>query len=254
MPPLLLATLLLVAVTMHAGSGAQSATDVPVWVRIPAQTCRIGCVPQDRECSDNERPQHEARLSRGFSLMATEVTTSAFREYADAAKTSMPEQPEWSAGDHPVVNVTWSQANDFCRWVKGRLPTEAEWECAARGGEQGRLYPWGDQYEPGRANDSDAFRQSGTRKTGSYPPNAYGLYDMIGNVWEWVNDWFDEAYYASAPLVDPEGPATGQSRVMRGGAWRPFPRVFRVSNRGRSQPERTNYYIGFRCARDLAAR
>jgi formylglycine-generating enzyme required for sulfatase activity len=220
------------------------------WVAVPPQTCQVGCVPQDSECSDNERPRHSVRIAREFLLMATEVTVSAFRSYAAEAKMSMSEQPAWSGDDHPVVNVTWGEAAGFCRWSGGRLPTEAEWECAARGGVEGRIYPWGDRYEPGLANDSDGFRQSGTRTAGSYPPNAYGLYDMVGNAWEWVNDWFEDGYYSRSPSENPTGPAAGLSRVMRGGSWRPYPRVFRVSNRGRGQPDRTSYYVGFRCARD----
>jgi formylglycine-generating enzyme required for sulfatase activity len=229
---------------------SQTLPERSVWVKVPAQTCQVGCTPQDSECSDNERPQHQAQLPRGFSLMATEVTVDAFRGFADAVNQPMAQQPDWSGGDHPVVNVTWSQASAYCQWAKGRLPTEAEWECAARGGEQGHIYPWGDRYEPGQANDSDGFRQAGTKRVGSYAPNTYGLYDMVGNVWEWVSDWFDDGYYAHAPLVNPQGPLSGQARVMRGGSWRPFPRVLRTSNRGRSQPDRTNYYVGFRCARD----
>lgn len=220
------------------------------WVTIPPHTCQVGCVPQDSECSDNERPRHPVRIAREFGLMATEVTVSAFRAYALAAKGAMPQQPEWSADDHPVVNVMWGEAAAFCQWTGGRLPSEAEWECAARGGGDGQIYPWGDKYEPGRANDSDAFRHAGTRKVGSYPPNAYGLFDMVGNAWEWVNDWFEDGYYKQSPSENPAGPATGQSRVMRGGSWRPYPRVFRISNRGRGQPDRASYYIGFRCARD----
>ncbi|MGH9346616.1 MAG: formylglycine-generating enzyme family protein [Vicinamibacterales bacterium] len=221
----------------------------PAWVRIPAQTFQMGCVPHDRECSANEQPRHAVRLTRDFWMMAHEVTVMAFREYAAKAGRPFPAQPEWSAGDHPIVNVTWGDAVRFCEALGGRLPTEAEWECAARGGKDGTIYPWGDRYEAGLVNDSDGFRHAATTPAGKYPPNAYGLHDVIGNVWEWVHDWSSDEYYARSPAADPTGPSSGEARVTRGGAWRPYPRVFRLSNRGRSRPDRANYYIGFRCAR-----
>jgi formylglycine-generating enzyme required for sulfatase activity len=247
-------------------AGAGEARDVPIrvanqvqsappfsdprsWVRVPAQTFQMGCVPQDQECSLNEQPRHAVRISRDFWLMATEVTVAAFREGARAADMFVPPQPEWSAQDHPVVNVSWDDATRFCASVGGRLPTEAEWECAARGGEDGRIYPWGDRYERGLINDSDEFRHASTTPVAQFPPNRYGLYDLIGNVWEWVSDWSADDYYARAPSADPQGPSSGEARVTRGGSWRPYPRIFRLSNRGRNRPERANYYIGFRCAR-----
>lgn len=221
----------------------------PAWVRIPAQTFQMGCVPQDRECSANERPRHAVRLTRDFWLTAHEVTVAAFREYAAKRSLSIPTQPEWSASDHPIVNVTWPEAASFCESLGGRLPTEAEWEGAARSGKDGTIYQWGDRYESGLVNDSDDFRHAATTPVGKFPANAYGLYDVIGNAWEWVHDWSSDDYYAHSPAEDPRGPPSGEARVTRGGSWRPYPRVFRLSNRGRSRPDRANYYIGFRCAR-----
>lgn len=233
---------------------AQELSSAPAargWVRIPAQTFQMGCVPQDRECSPNEQPRHPVRLTRDFWIMAKEVTVAAMREHTSKTGTPFPAQPEWSASDHPAVNVTWADAVHFCESLGGRLPTEAEWEAAARGGKDGGVYPWGDRYERGLANDSDEFKRAATTPVGQYPPNAYGLYDVIGNVWEWTHDWFAADYYARSPAENPMGPAGGEMRVTRGGSWRPYPRVFRLSNRGRSRPDRANYYIGFRCARSV---
>jgi formylglycine-generating enzyme required for sulfatase activity len=182
--------------------------------------------------------------------MATEVTVDAFTTLERTSGMATPAQPEWSAGDHPVVNVTWDHAIRFCASLGGRLPTEAEWESAARGGKAGTIYPWGDRYERGLINDGDDFRQPATTPVRKFPPNAYGLHDMIGNVWEWVHDWAADDYYARSAGDDPRGPDSGTNRVTRGGSWRPYPRVFRISNRGRGQPDRASYYVGFRCARD----
>jgi formylglycine-generating enzyme required for sulfatase activity len=244
--------LLLVRTLHHLyafGDSASSASSP--WVRIPAQTVQVGCVAHDRECSPNEQPRHPVRISSDFWLMATEVTVDAFRAHAAKSGTRFPLQPEWSAADHPVVNVTWDEAAQFCAAAGGRLPTEVEWEAAARGGRDNTIYPWGDRYERGLVNDSDEFKHSATTPVGTFGPNAYGLYDMIGNVWEWLQDWSSDDYYARSPANDPRGPETGTARITRGGSWRPYPRVFRISNRGRSRPDRASYYIGFRCARDV---
>lgn len=226
-----------------------TATD---WVRIPAQEFEMGCVPADRECSDNENPRHRVRISRDFWIMTTEVTASAFHAYARATARSLPTQPEWSRENHPVVDVTWDEAAAYCGWIGGRLPTEAEWEVAARGGRDGSIFPWGDVYEKGRANDSDDFRSPHTVPVGSFPPNGVGLHDVSGNVWEWVSDWYAADYYQHSPGLDPKGPVAGDGRTARGGGWRPFPRLMRLSNRGHYPPETHNYYVGFRCVRDGA--
>jgi formylglycine-generating enzyme required for sulfatase activity len=174
-----------------------------------------------------------------------------------------------------VVNVTWEEAASFCAAVGGRLPTEAEWERAARGGTAGARFTWGNATAP-RVDDlpaanvaDESARRSYpymtvfpgyddgypmTSPVGTYPPNAYGLFDMAGNVWEWVADFYDAGYYATSPPEDPNGPSSGDGRVVRGGSWYGDPASLRVSLRGGDDPVRRPYGdgVGFRCARDIA--
>lgn len=168
-------------------------------------------------------------------------------------------------GDHPVVHVSWNDAAAYAAWAGKRLPTEAEWECAARGGLEGAAFPWGDEREPDgqhRMNvwqgvfpteNSLADGHLGTSPIGAYPPNGLGLLDATGNVWEWVGDWFDIAHPAT-PITDPTGPATGTSRVQRGGSYLchdSYCRRYRVAARQGSTPDSSTGNVGFRCARDV---
>ncbi len=167
--------------------------------------------------------------------------------------------------DHPVVHVSWHDAVAFCRWASGRLPTEAEWEYAARGGQLAAQLPWGDADMPADRRMMNVFEGEfpissrrddglvGTRSVGSYEPNGFGLYDVVGNVWEWCADWFDPNAYRLGPRVDPTGPASGSRRVVRGGSflchesscWR-----HRVDARSSNTPVTSAANIGFRVAVD----
>ena len=168
-------------------------------------------------------------------------------------------------GDHPVVHVSWDDAIAYCAWAGVRLPTEAEWECAARGGLHGARYPWGDELTPGGkhhcniwqgrfpARNTRADGYVGTAPVGAYPPNGYGLHNMAGNVWEWCADWFSATHHRHAALIDPTGPLAGTARVLRGGSYlchRSYCNRYRVAARSSNTPDSSSGNTGFRVAAD----
>jgi formylglycine-generating enzyme required for sulfatase activity len=160
--------------------------------------------------------------------------------------------------DHPVTLVRHEDAAAYCAWLSTvsrrtvRLPTEAEWENAARGGLKGRRYPWGDRLDPDLANflaDPALKTSKGTTACRTYPANEYGLFDVIGNVWEWVQDWYDPGYYAASPAENPQGPPGGHLRLVRGGGWLVSDmRMLTCSHRHKVPPDTYSYSIGFRIA------
>ena len=238
--------------------GAAQEIDLP-WVTIPGGTFRMGCVPDDAACLDSERPRHDVTLST-FDLLETEVTVGQYAAFVAATGYAPPAAPDYpQALDHPAVHMTWHDADAFCDWTGGRLPTEAEWEYAARAGHDGRLYWWGDELTRDYANFGAAQCCSGatggadawlnTAPVGSFPPNDFGLYDMTGNVWEWVDGWITPSYPAG-PLIDPQPPETGYLRIMRGASWLNFPNVLRLSVRLPFSADGHTSNVGARCARD----
>jgi formylglycine-generating enzyme required for sulfatase activity len=234
------------AEALVAGRVKENAKDGLHYVWIPPQTFQMGCSPGDRECNSDEKPAHLVTLSKGFWIGQTEVTVGAYKRFASQTGRGMPPAPSfdstWGNGALPMVMVTWEEAQAYCQWVGGRLPTEAEWECAARGGSAAGRYGPLDQvawYADNGGNHSHAVGQK--------RPNRFGLFDTLGNVWEWVNDWYDGNYYSSSPLTDPPGPSSGQYRVLRGGSWFNFPGVVRVSCRDWFTPGARVVNYGWRC-------
>ncbi len=218
------------------------------------------------ENADNEKPVHRVYID-DFYMDETEVTVAQFREFTKATRRKMPRQPSWNRGNHPVVNVTWKQAAAYARWAGKRLPTEAEWEYAARGGQMNYDYVfqgsrgYGKNYEniadesmrrvkfhfPVVEGYDDGYVY--TAPVASYPPNRFGLYDLNGNVLEWVADWYADRYQAGEQR-NPRGPQKGFYRSLRGASWNRSGKYMRASYRSFFNPGVRFEFIGFRCARD----
>lgn len=232
---------------------ASPVSDETVWVnpideaiygRVPAGEFSMGS--DDGDIS--EMPVHPVYLDE-FWIMQTEVKNAQYAQCVEAGACSPPSNERWAVpafADHPVTGVNWSQANTYAVWVGGRLPTEAEWEKAARGVD-GRVYPWGDE-KPDRQRTNFNAIVGFTMPVGSYLQGAspYGMLDMAGNVEEWVTDWYDKDYYTMSPDRNPQGPATGTLRILRGGSFRQNLYDIRSSARVDVSPESNFDTVGFR--------
>ena len=223
-------------------------------VLIPAGSFMMG---SDAGKSD-EKPEHRVELD-GFYMDAYEVTVGQFKKFVNQSgyryQGDWDEVAEYSPGDnYPMIYVSWNDATAYAEWAGKRLPTEAEWEYAARGGLVGKRYPWGDEITHDDANYAGTGgkdKWSQCSPVGSFEANGYGLYDMAGNVWEWCQDRYGWNYYSSSPAKNPPGPGTGKDRVLRGGGW--------YSNTGRLRVANRYYYApivritngGFRCVSNL---
>ena len=231
-------------------SGQAFPADVPQndFVAIPGGEFEMGGTSADNT------PVHTVRIA-AFEIQQHEVTNAEYAVFCDSTGRRLPDF--WGVDlfrcgpahpDHPVSGVSWYDARDYAAWIGARLPTEAEWEYAARGGLAGAKYVWeGDETSPERAN---FWKSDGPVAVRSYEPNGYGLYDMTGNVNEWVADWYDDEYYAASPRENPAGPEEGKFRVLRGGGWHTGPGCIAVSRRSALIPGFVDFNAGFRCARD----
>ena len=226
-------------------------------VSVPSGTFTMG----SEHGAADERPVHKVDLAT-VQLDRYEVTNVRYRACVKAGACTAPALPtshrrphyfdDPAFDDYPVIFVSWKQADSFCRFAGGRLPTEAEWEKTARGPADAREFPWGDQAPdcahanmggPGSCvGDTDRV---GRRPLGASP---YGAMDMAGNVWEWVSDWYAADYYQASPARDPKGPQAGTLRVMRGGCWESGAANLRVSCRKAELPDAWADNVGFRCA------
>jgi formylglycine-generating enzyme required for sulfatase activity len=235
--------------------------DAAPMMLVPAGEFTMG----SNEGDDHEKPEHRVFLD-AYYMDVHEVTVGQYGEFLDS--TSFDSPPSWttmaepSYENRPVVNVDWKDANNYCKWAGKRLPTEAEWEKAARGTD-GRIYPWGnDPPDPLKANygkekwnNHAALMPVGQLKGGLSP---YGIHDLAGNVWEWVSDWYNPNYYATSPSKNPKGPETGKYKVLRGGSWDYAGETLRSSRRDFNIPATTdydspayrNFNSGFRCAKN----
>jgi WD40 repeat protein len=233
------------------GEVRENAKDGLKYVWIPPGTFMMGCSPGDTECNDDEKPPHQVTITKGFWLGQTEVTVGAYKRFVAATGKAMPDapgfNPGWSNEQMPIVNASWDDANTYCGWARGRLPTEAEWEYAARGGSSEARYGSLDEVAWYASNSGSQLHLVGQKRA-----NCFGLYDMLGNVWEWVNDWYDQNYYQNSPAQDPTGATNRIWRVLRGGSWVDYRRSVRVSIRVRVVPFYWSNYLGFRCGGEVA--
>jgi sulfatase modifying factor 1 len=199
----------------------------------------------------DERPAHYVTLS-AFRIAVLPVTNEDYAKFLAATTGDPPrfwDDPAFNHPRQPVVGVSWYEAAAYCDWaslahgVRVRLPAEAEWEKAARGGLGGAAYPWGDEPFDGAGG---RFQQDATWQVGAAPPNGYGIIDIGFNIHEWCSDWYDPGYYAVSPKDDPPGPPTGERRASRGGAWRHAIKVSRCSARSSIPPDYRYNDYGFR--------
>lgn len=254
---------------------------LPRFARVPAGEFTMGADDGD----EDERPPRRVFVD-AFHLAQHPITNDQYAEFVretghapptvrDLPRMVTPSQEPtfrelaasyaWRGGDapterarHPVTLVSYTDAVAYCRWLGEksgrlmRLATEAEWERAARGGIEGRRYPWGDDIDPSRANflpDPALKRHRGTRPVGGYPPNAFDLYDMVGNVWEWVADWYRPDAYRNGDERNPRGPSVGRLRLVRGGSWVTHDVLqLRCAHRHKVPADTYAYSIGFRVA------
>jgi formylglycine-generating enzyme required for sulfatase activity len=227
-------------------------------VLIPAGDFQMG--DSFNEGSSDQRPVHTVYLD-AFHIDIYEVTNSQYKKFRDATGYKAPDYwtyLDFNTPNQPVVGVSWYDAKAYAEWAGERLPTEAEWEKAARGSLVGKRYPWGDTLTHDKVNyDRTGGKDiwDGTSPVGSFPPNGYGLYDMCGNVEEWCADWYGDEYYTNSPRSNPMGlniePGYISYCVLRGGLWRSWAGSLTVAWRGHELPSDSSNSIGFRCVQDV---
>jgi formylglycine-generating enzyme required for sulfatase activity len=216
-------------------------SDIEGMANIPAGCFQMGASPSESASRPSEAPKHQVCLD-GFKMDISEVTQAEYKKVTGTNPSHFDTCPNC-----PVEMVSWNEAKTFCEKIKKRLPTEAEWEYAARAGST-ELFSWGPLMDDNQAWYS-ANSKGTTQPVKTCPANKFGLYDMSGNAWEWVNDWADIKYYSNSPKDNPTGPVDGLDKIVRGGSYNAFPYNLRMAARGWGSPNEKQSYFGFRCAK-----
>jgi formylglycine-generating enzyme required for sulfatase activity len=226
----------------------------PEMIIVPAGEYLMGCDVG----AEDEKPVHRVFVDQ-FAIGQSAVTNRLYRLFIDQTRHHTPQtwtDSSFNHPDQPVTSVSWFDASMFCSWLSQntgkpyRLPSEAEWERAARGGLEGRLYTWGDE-APQQQPDYFELWLTGPERVGQRPPNGFGLHDISENVHEWCADWYDQHYYAGSNGRNPQGPEKGSRRASRGGSWRHQVKITRVAARSSIPPSFKYSDYGFRCALSL---
>ncbi|MFH1213693.1 MAG: formylglycine-generating enzyme family protein [Candidatus Neomarinimicrobiota bacterium] len=224
-------------------------------LEIPSVLVKGGSFEMGTTVPDGEadgKPIHNVTLT-DFYISATEVTIGQYKAYCQQTGKAMPEQEAECSNTHPVAFVNWYEAEEFCEWVGGFLPTEAQWEYAARSGGMTMKYPSGNEIDHSMANYSGTGQTDKWKRcapVAKFPPNILGLYDMAGNVYEWCRDYYRSDYYQYSAKIDPAGPATSLFKVIRGGSWYHSEETLRSTHRYRYMPVARLSFVGFRVAWD----
>jgi formylglycine-generating enzyme len=232
-------------------NSALSQISDPNMMLIPAGEFTMG---KNSPGTTDWEPEHKVIID-AFYIDKYEVTNKQYYEFCTKTKNSFPEF--WGSSqfkcsleypDHPVTGITFFDALKYAQWAGKRLPTEAEWEYAARGGLSGCSFPWGNQIDSTMANYGKKYMT--TLKVGSFKPNGFGLFDMAGNVWEWTSDNYGSDYYANSPNQNPEGPESGRFKVIRGGSWHSGAMCNQTYYRNGLSPSWIDFAVGFRCVKE----
>ena len=222
----------------------------PDMVLIPAGEFNMG---KNATNPTDWQPEHKVYVD-AFYMDKHEVTNKHYYDFCMKTKHQLPEfwgSAQFKSGldypDYPVVGVSSSDAEQYARWVGKRLPTEAEWEYAARGGLIDKNFPWGDQVDSAKVNYGKKFKS--ILQVGSFPPNNFGLFDITGNVWEWTSDYYGDNYYKTSPAENPKGPQTGRFKVIRGGSWHSGAMCVQTYYRNGLSASWVDFAVGFRCVK-----
>jgi iron(II)-dependent oxidoreductase len=229
---------------------ANSQVTDPDMVLIPNGEFNMG---KNSTNSTDWQPEHKVYID-AFYMDKYEVTNRQYYEFCTKTNHQLPEfwgLAQFKSGldypDYPVVGISSFDAEQYARWAGKRLPTEAEWEYAARGGLAGKNFPWGDQVDSAKVNYGKKFK--GILKVGSFKPNGFGLFDITGNVWEWTSDFYDGGYYKISPVENPKGPQTSRFKVIRGGSWHSGAMCVQTYYRNGLPASWVDFAVGFRCVK-----